>query len=598
MPPPIIDDLNKALEEGTSTISAAVKEFQEFSDSVLKGTTKFDDFVQAVNAGVKATDRLNNLLAAGANEIQRFIGDTVGLEGVSDRLTAALLGTSSFVNKLADAFRNIANISNLVANSMDLYTSYNRGMTKELYESSKAFGLNIDAIDKYRDVLTETASAYGNQAGGFMRPKDILDGIAAMSSAGIPLEKMTDSITSARGESNLLATAFLQSKALGMDLTKYMSYLADAITNQGLSTQEAAEQMSMFRLVSEKTGFTIEKVVSSLHSMSSRFSKIGMTADFGRPLLEGFTNTLKSLGLGFEDAIGLSKELSDSIAGLTTNYASAYLTFQRGGLDINTSGTALGGGIGLQARMLRAKEEGTQGELALDIAKSMKETIASMTGGRVVSVYEAEKSPELEAIYITQASMLKSLYNISDEMSQARTLDLLQQLGDSTEAGDLNLAEAIGKEMGSTVDLQNQTLSVQERIGTTIQKVFEELQSSHRDQTRESIELGNQVVKGFEYYVGDQLRAAFGTSEPTGPAPFREVAVAETPTPIRPGSPETVAAAGAASQSNEQLGVIAGLLQGILTTNENTQRMVEQQADASRSAAAVRPGATGSSGSG
>lgn len=593
-----IEEVLKALEDGTSTISAAVKEFQEFSDSVLKGTTKFDDFVQAVNAGVKATAQLTELFAASTDAIQTFVGDIVGLEGVSDRLTAALQGTSNFVNNLAAAFKNIANISNLVANAMDLYTSYNRGMTKELYESSKAFGLNIDAIDKYRDVLTETASAYGNQAGGFMRPKDILDGIAAMSSAGIPLERMTDSITSARGESNLLATAFLQSKALGMDLAKYMSYLADAITNQGLSTQEAAEQMSMFRLVSEKTGFTIDKVASSLQSMSSRFSKIGMTADFGRPLLEGFTNTLKSLGLGFEDAIGLSKELSDSIAGLTTNYASAYLTFQRGGLDINTSGTALGGGIGLQARMLRAKEEGTQGELALDIAKSMKETIASMTGGRVVSVYEAEKSPELEAIYITQASMLKSLYNISDEMSQARTLDLLQQLGDSTEAGDLNLAEAIGKEMGSTVDLQNQTLSVQERIGTTIQKVFEELQSSHRDQTRESIELGNQVVKGFEYYVGDKLRAVFGTSEPTGPAPFREVAVAETPTPIRPGSPETVAAAGAAAQNNEQLGVIAGLLQGILTTNENTQRMVEQQADASRSAAAVRSGATGSSGSG
>lgn len=518
--PTVTDGLGivlNSVDEVTKAFETLADQFKTFTDGILKGTSDLDDFARTVSLLVSETEKLTATFTGAAALMSGIFPDDIG-----DRAKQGLESLNATLKIFGESTSLIVNMVNILGKTLDSVTNYSRGLTKELYEATKAYGLDIDGIAEYREVLNSMLPVLASASTGWMGLADAREAMAGMASAGIPLERMKDTIVSTRGETNLLVTAFLQSKALGMDLGKYFNLLSNAMNVQGLSTQKAVEQMAMFEEVSRKTGFTIEKVAGHLQGIADGFSKLGMTAEFGRPLLEGFTNSLTSMGFGFENALELSKELSQSIAGLASNYATAYLTFQRGGLDINTSGTALGAGIGMQARMIRAKEEGTEGELALDIAGAMKDTLASMTGGRIVTLQEAEGSPELEALYFTQTEMLKSLYNISDTGSQARTLEMLQQLGESSADGDANLAEAIGKEMESAASYQDKTLSIQEKSARILETIAQRTLDLNQTYINTAQGLSNDFTSGLTSVsdkIVEQLKGMKFENTPPTPNP-------------------------------------------------------------------------------
>jgi hypothetical protein len=110
-----------------------------------------------------------------------------------------------------------------------------------------------------------------------------------------------------------------------------------------------------------------------------------------------------------------------------------------------------------------AKESGTQGELALELAEGMKATLESFSIGRIVTGEEATGSPELETIYYQQTQLLKSLYGINDNQQQMAILALLKDL-DSTSADNVNIGEELARQMEGARDYQAESLSTQEKI--------------------------------------------------------------------------------------------------------------------------------------
>jgi hypothetical protein len=525
-----IRDFAEFFEEAATAVDGLSESYSSFADRVLEGNTRLENLTNLIK---KFTDTIGGaaLTIEGLGLTAGQSLDSILPEGFASKVVQTVSGIGDAFQAFNSVVSASAAVVNTIGTALDAVTAYNRGLTKGLYESTKAYGLNLDSIEEYRKIIDDMPEPSADT--GWMAPADLREAMKDMASAGIPLEKMNDIIVSTRGETNLLTTAFLHAKALGMDMSRYMGLMANAMNSQGLSTQKAAEQMSMFNEVSKKTGFTIERVASHLQGISDSFSKLGMTAEFGKPLLEGFSRSLTSMGFGFENALELSKELSNSIADLSTNYSMAYLTFQRGGLEMGGGGP-LSAGISMQARMLRAKEEGTQGELALEMAGAMKETLASMTGGNIVSMTEAEQSPELAAIYYTQTQLLKSMYNISDGASQARTLEMLQQLGEAGTEGDINLAEAIGEEMNQSASYQDKILSNQERTGKYIEGTFHTLNKIYENQIANATQLSNLFVSGVNSTIRGALLEGAPITPPPQPSPAPPQAPPPPPTPPAP----------------------------------------------------------------
>jgi uncharacterized protein YdbL (DUF1318 family) len=542
-------EIKEDVKTTTGAINDLTDALNQFSNESLKSGLTFRTIEASLNAVSKSADT--------------FITQIAGLGAKADKLIAGgtkaqgLIGTG--LGFLGDGIKSITSAMSFIPEAIstlmkagDAVTAYERGLTASMFETASAFGLGLDAARQYGDYITSNARDFATADYGFISSAERIAALKAMGTAGIPLEKLSDTIKSTAGSFDLLNVAILQSEALGMDLSSYMQNMASLMNKQGMSSQQAAEQMAAYGDIAENTGFKVSTVASSLGNFADRFSKLGMSAAFGRPVLEGFTNSLRSMGLGFENAIDLAAGLNDSIASLSSNYAMAYLTFQRGGLDFGGGGTVLGASIGMRASLLDAEKRGTQGDMGLQIAGAIKETLASYTGGEIITVTQAAESPELQQAFYTQTKLLESMYGISDTAAQDRTLELLQQINEATAAGDKDLADSLGRDLGEAIDVRDKTLSTQEKIAKYVEGLFAELQYTHRDVVRaldgtmsKQVDLAQDIIGGVVEAADPSLRATGRrASDRAGYDKLREEVGKVTPTPPGTVQPTTEAGAG------------------------------------------------------
>lgn len=460
-----------SIEEAINSASSALDDINE---KALKGGLGFDSLIHSVESSTRVFKSLTGSIGE--------LGSALTL-GFDFKLISGSL------NKLGNLFEfvvgsaaKLAGIFDSVGKGLDSVTGFSRQLNATLFESVSKFGGSFEAAKKFSDYIINSAQKYASAEFGFISPADRIAAVKGLEQAGIPLEHMTDTIDSATGSMDLLNTAFLQSKALGLDVGTYMELIGNAMNLQGLSSQQASEQMSLFADTSSQTGIRVEKVARSLEGLSTKFSKLGVTANFGKPILQGFANSLTSMGFGFENAIDLSETLSGSLAKLTSDYSTAFITFQRGGLDLGSGTGALGASIGLRAEISKSKEGGgDQGQLAIQLADAVKKTISSFTGGQIINVQQAAEDPALQQTFYTQTELLKGLYGIADSADQDRTLELLQQLSTATEQGDINLQESLGNELQNVMNSQDQTLGYQEKTSRATEGTWAELQSLNKN---------------------------------------------------------------------------------------------------------------------
>jgi hypothetical protein len=443
-----------AAKNFSGAISGAGSALESLNDSVLKS-----------GKGISALENSLKQTGASVQSFSKALANVKELTPISD-LSGLFKDIGMFGEKLISLTGGITSVVTESIRVTDSLTSVNRNLVAENFKLFAQFGEGTNTVQEFSNSMLANAERMASSEMGYQNfATETRKVVEALMQQKISFEQLTDPIRTNIGDFDLYSAAILQAQALGLDLSTYSKLISDAMISQGKSANEAAQLLALYGEIASDTGLTVNTVSTSLNSMANGFRKMGLDANFGESFLRGFVSTLKETGIGIENASDLAQTFGNRLASLATNYSSSFITAMRGGLDMG-SGGALGAGIQLQARLMSKEED--QAQLGKDIAEAVRDTIASFTGGEIVTVTEAAESrdPRLEQIYYTQTQMLSSLYGISDATDSARVLELLEQMSEAQATGDTELMKSVGDNLTEALNMREQTLSNEEKLNS------------------------------------------------------------------------------------------------------------------------------------
>lgn len=457
---------------GIEESSGKIKEFEENAKGALQAIEKLSRLGSETSKQVGGmTDAFGDLANSATDISNAFLG---GLESISSILSILPIAGGAFevlgrgIGFGGDALKRFIGVADEALkgafNLFDAPSRDIRSFADGVFDLNKRFGGTIEQAFVFADALkAETMSPFSR--GLHLTRNEMMEFARATGRTNITLEQQGKIVDTGIGKTNLLAATMALASASSLTAGEGASLLNTALNKQGKSAQDALEMMGLFGAMARETGLSIDDVSSGLNAAANNFTKLGISADFGIPLLQGFARVMMDMGLGIENATDLTSGLSRALAGLTTDYANAYIVFQRGGLEMGGSagGGALGASIGLQAEVLKAKKTGDQSDLATQLAKGMRDTLASFAGGEIITVSQANESPELATQFYNQQQLLKNQFGITDDTSANRTLELLAQIDDATRAGDLDAKASLEKTLRNEKEGRDETLDELEK---------------------------------------------------------------------------------------------------------------------------------------
>lgn len=464
-----ITSLSESLKDIVSISGSAQKALGDINSAVLKTGDGFG----GLQKGIEDTTTGIRSLASGIDGMVRAVTG-----GSFSTMTTMFGSLKTVVDQLNQTFIDTVRIG-------DQMTAVNRDITASNFALGAQFGKSLEEAEKFTDFMLKTAPELADSAWGYQSlsgsASDSMSAIGSsslkmveiLSQARISFDRMTESVEAGTKTTDLYHIATLQAQSVGLGMSEYASLLSDAILKQGMSMQQAIESISLYGDISERTGLTVTKVAESLNGLGLSFRKMGLDVNFGQSYLEGFVKTLENTGIGIENAVDLAQSFGGAVAGLGTNYSSAYLTAQRGGLDMG-SGGALGPAIQLQARLM--EKGGNQAELGKEVGLAIKDTLTSFTGGEIVTVQQAasSKDPRMEQTFYTQVELLKSLYGLQDQ-DAIRSLELLDQLQTAITSGNDELVASVGKDLEEVTKMRESSMSNEEKLNAIMTSQFAEL---------------------------------------------------------------------------------------------------------------------------
>ena len=427
--------------------------------------------------------------AAALNTITEKAG-SIAIAIGGNGLAKELVSMGGYLKDIAGGFGSVTikavALFGEVMDAVDAPSKALRDMDRQAFELGKSFSSSRSDTDKFATALLAVPSSKFAE-GMFLSGKELNSFLDSAARTNLNLDQLSQTIDTGMGFTNLYTAATAAASATGLGYAKVADLMNKAINEQGMSAQAAYESLGTFSSVSEKTGLSVDDVADSLNSSVNSFQKLGVTADFGRPVLEAFGKTVKDLGLGIEQSIGLTTSLTSALAGLTTNYTNAYLVFQRGGLNIGGGGQngVLGASIGLQNATMEAEKTGDQGKIASQLMAGLKDTLTSFTHGDIVTVKAANESPELQTQFYTQQQLLKTQFGVSDDMTATRILDLLSSLDEATASGNDDAKQSITKRIQEEMGSRSATLDSSEKLQRTMESQIQLISSNHRDELTE-----------------------------------------------------------------------------------------------------------------
>lgn len=502
----------ETLEQTVQKLEKAVNLLSEFSAAGNR-----TDFGQSFGKNSETLTRFVSILST-SSEAMKSLGSV--FESTASNLGPLGRMVGGFGDGIANLGSTLTQMSGALADmgvkaiqAFDAPSKYIRVMEREMFDLDKRFAESSERASEFQKTFEfETTTKF---AESLLLTADSLREIVQYSkNTSLNLDQLNETVTVGTESISLYSATAGIAAATGMGVARTTETLNTLMNIQGLTSQEAVNAMGMYIAVSDKTGLTIEDVATNLNSAISGFSKLGMTADFGRPALEGFAKTIKDMGLGIEQSTGLAQTLTSTLGGLATNYANAYLVFQRGGLEMSSlsaGGGMLGASIGIRAALLEAQKSGpeAQSEISRQLMTGLRDTIASFGGGEIVTLQEAAESPGLQNQYYIQQQMLKSQFNISDDASADRVLDLLAQLEEATASGNNTNADALVKQIQQEAQNRDTTMDAAEKLERKLDMQI----AIARVGYRELLLQGNQMANLFASGTGKVLEeGVFGGS--------------------------------------------------------------------------------------
>lgn len=501
--------LNEASASTAKSIEKANSSIEKLNQTVFDGGKGFENIISSMK-------ELSSSLDFASKGLGNLIGMFPGLGGAGEFI-------SGLGGNLASLSDTVANLSAAYKEGISLGDSYSKEMRKlkgEMFSLTTVFGGTYEEAERFSRLLLSSRDI-GSREFGFINPDELRNAASAFVNARISIEKLNKQIPTTKGNMDLLTAATLQAGASGVETSKYYSLLGNAILKQGLSTEDALTQVASFAEISEETGLAVESVASSLNDAASNFTQLGLSADFGRPLLLGFSRVLDDMNMGVENAIPLTKSLSDSLAGLATNYSNAFLISQRGGLSFGQGGGALSAGIDIQAAMIEAQRSGDeerQAEISSQLLGGLSETLKSFTGGQIITAEEASDDSSLATAYYAQTQILSKQLGI-DEKNAPMTLQLLDDLEKAISTGDMDSQKKLEEQLNEQIKNRDANMDLLKKQNSISAAALAQnaLQTEYlsmmvRQNTEKGL-LNNEITRGLEQsMIGIQNASALALS--------------------------------------------------------------------------------------
>jgi len=460
-------DANAALERG---LESAVRSANNFSGAIGSAATGLEAFSKLSISNTNSFGGLIDSIESARASFEKFAAGVKGIP-IAGNILDPILGA---FDKTAELAKTAAQATENFAKAYDGADKGTRENIATQFKYAAALGMTFDQAEKNNKAfqnLIATNSEFA-QSGIYFGGEEFRLAVQNLQAAGISMDELSRaSNVSSQGMNNVQMMT-LQAKAMGMDVSEYSRKMADMIRKTGLSTEDSMKMMAGAQELSSETGLRLDEVTQSLEGVVGGFQRMGTTMDFGRPILKGFADSVKEVGLGIEQAKDLSSEFSKSLLGIVNNPALAYVTAMKGGFEgaMGGPGGVLNPSIQMQAMMLN-QEPGSQAELARNLSSGIREMLTSTTGGEIVNVNQAAAGDaSTQSRFTQQQMMLGSVYGISDITTQSRVLEYLQQQDEAMASGDDELVQKIDEQISNAIKGNDRVLDVQQKISQSIDK--------------------------------------------------------------------------------------------------------------------------------
>ncbi len=283
---------------------------------------------------------------------------------------------------------------------------------------------------------------------------------------------------------HMMPTAFTETSKTGTELNKIFkdgltpaTHLALSFKAFGLSSTDAANQaknaqygfnqsleqtvktMGTIAAASQITGVDRQKANEQIVRASETLAIFGQGSASAANVWTNFMSTLKNT-VPIEQVGKIIESVTSGIAKMSTENR-AFISMTSG---LFQGASAVGGALKMELMMRQpgGMDKGLE---------SLTQTLSKFAGGKIVTLEEAAKNPQLENIFMVQRQMLGQLSGIQDTEQQNRVLETLQNIqkgGISQVQGGAALKE-IMKEGKTLADKQNTSV---DRMDATLKLGF------------------------------------------------------------------------------------------------------------------------------
>lgn len=523
-------------EEVGQTAKTATQHVTELTNAIGQLTAlgktvneQVDGISNASTQLKKSFDDITNATMASLGAVDNLLGSVGGAPGVLGSFAG---GLNQALGIMKDAAGAVSNLGFSITEVFDNPSEPMREFDKAIFSVNKRFGESIKVAQEFGDSLKLQTSGDFEKSLRLTR-NELTRFYQQTAATNLTQKQLSETVTTASGDTNLLAASFVFAESAAISSGQAITILNNIINKQGVSASEAADMLGLYSGVAKDVGIAIGDVASTLNSAVSSFTKLGFSADFGAPILQGFGRVVKDVGLGIDEAKDLTLSLSSALANLSNDYGKAYLMFQRGGLDFGGGAGVLGASIGLQATMLEAEETGDQAKIGEQLVGAMRDTLASFTGGQIVTVKEARDSPELQTQFYTQQQLLKTQFGLGSDAAATRTLELLAKIDEATRSGDMDTKKELEEQIRNEQEGRDQTLGVLEKIDRRLEVMGNLLAIEARDEFQKMQKIGEGLAEAYVMPVieegGKRARSIFEGDKLSGAGKILDILGAKMP---------------------------------------------------------------------
>ena len=455
----IIDNLNTLSSSNlTNSVKQAMGNIQGAIDTVgaVAADTgdKLGGFLAEFTEGVSGAQAPVEALSRGAGKLGDSLKE-LGTAAAAMGLGNISAGVQSFGEIMGGTIQTVADLNKQMVDaseSFDQGSSRIRAIEGRFGELGIRMGMSFKETQKFNEEFMKIMSSSDEDF--FIHPAEIGAVTEALMEQAISFEELTESINTSMGAMSKQESVILLSKATGESYSTIVRNITDSMRELGMSFEASVEQYGIINSLTAKTGLTFDETRDAITGAVNGFEKLGVNMGFAEPMFASFARSLEKVGLGLKQTASLARSFTQSLLGAVESADKMFLMQSRGGGNFGAGGL-FGAQIGMQARLLEAKTPEEQQDIGMEMVSSLKESLASFTGGEIITVQEAARSPELQATFEMQRQVLGQLSGVTGYREQARVLEMLQQLDEGF--GDTVDAE---KEL---VDLMQQGLEKEDK---------------------------------------------------------------------------------------------------------------------------------------